>query len=75
MRLQKITFPGRPDLTRFAGSQKDASATRRELADTFNVGVRSGVIEQIEVNSNKEGLLDFLNQALEEAASGAKASA
>lgn len=67
MRLQQITVPGHPELTRFAASQTEASATRRELATQSAVGVRSITIEPVEVDTKKEGLIAFLNDLVRQA--------
>jgi hypothetical protein len=51
-------------VTRFAGSQVEASQARRELMETYSVGMREVNLEEIDVPTDKKGLLAFLNTEL-----------
>ena len=49
---------------RFAGSQSEASAARRELMEACGVGMRAVALEEVDVPTDKKGLLAFLNAEL-----------
>jgi hypothetical protein len=45
----------------FAGTQSDASAARRRLMADCGVGVRDVAVKEVDVPTDKQGLLAFLN--------------
>lgn len=47
--------------TRYAGTQADARATRDELMSKFGVKKKDVSIKEIEVPTDKAGLLEFIN--------------
>ena len=53
---------GTNNVVRFAGVQTDASAARRALVETYGVAFKSVTIEEVEVPTDKAGLLSFLNE-------------
>lgn len=67
MRLYKITAQGDHKLVPtvlFAGSQADAASQRKALTEQ---GYKRASIEtkEVEVPTNKQGLIDFLNRGCE----------
>lgn len=62
MRCYKIHGNG---YIRFAGSQGDARAIRRSLADDSGKSKGSFSIDQVEIPTAKEGLLSFVNDLSE----------
>lgn len=62
MRLYRVSLPTEGKLIQgFAGSQADASKARQTLVDKFNVKKSLVTIEEVDVPTNKAGLLDYLN--------------
>lgn len=49
------------EITGFAGTQKDATTARQTLVDKYGVKKSSVTIEDVDIPTDKTGLLDFLN--------------
>jgi hypothetical protein len=66
MRLYRVSTPAANGLivTRFAGSQVEASQVRRELMELYSVGMRDVNLGEVVVPTDKKGLLEFLNSEL-----------
>lgn len=78
MRLYRVRVTAgdenNPVHTKWAGTQGDASSTRKELCSEHGLGPRSSevTIEQVEVPTDKAGLLEFLNEQEDAAYAEAK---
>lgn len=68
MRAYRI---GAPSAFRFAGSQSDASKQKTELMETFSLKRTQVSVEEIEVPTDKVGLLEFLNKVAKSQDGGA----
>ena len=68
MRLYKVQVTAgdenNPARAKWAGTQGDASSARRTLCAAHGLGPRSAevTVEQVEVPTDKAGLLSFLNE-------------
>lgn len=63
MRLYRVSLRTEERLIQgFAGSQADASKARQTLVDKFGVRKAAVEIQEVDVPTQKAGLLDYLNK-------------
>ena len=73
MRVHKVSLPGKCE--RYAGTGEDAKYFRDLFMETFSVGKKAITIEQTEIPTAKDDLLEFVNNLLtriDEETEGAK---
>lgn len=66
MRLYRVKAAGHdgvgPTVTRYVGTQADCPEAKRQVSEITGVGVRSLTAEEVEVPTDKKGLLAFINK-------------